>query len=224
MDFSNRLRGLREGCGLTQQDVADSLGLTRPAVAAWERGVSRPRLDKLAELAAVLDVSTHYLLNGTEAPGDVPADLWPSGTREARGRSATVPVRRLGKTHAGAATEAVEGDGPDVVEVPESVAKGHPAAFCLTVEGDCMNRSYPEGCVVLVDPELSPWPGCAVVAETEPGETVLRRYSRGGSTLMLSADSFSEHPDMIWQGDSVAEVRLVGVVVWFQAASEEYGF
>ena len=224
MEFSNRLRGLREQMGLTQQDVADRLDLTRPAVAAWEHGKSRPRLDKLSELAGVLGVSTYYLLNGVEAPTDAPADLWPAGRREARGRSATVPVRRLGKTHAGDATEALEGEGPDSVEVPESVAKGHPAGFCLTVEGDCMNRSYPEGCMVLVDPELSPWPGCAVVAETAPGETVLRRYARGSNSLMLSADSFSEHDDLIWQGDDVAEVRLVGVVVWYQAACEEYGF
>ena len=165
----------------------------------------------------VRDAQFH--LNGVEAPDDIPPDLWPVGRREVVGRSRRVPVRRLGKTHAGEPTEAIA--GCEYMEVPAEVAGNHPAAFLLEVEGDCMNRRYPDGCMVLVDPTVEPWPGCAVVAETEPGQTVLRRYARGANSLMLSPDSFGDYDDMVWQGDDAREVRLVGVVVWFQAADEE---
>ena len=93
----------------------------------------------------------------------------------------------------------------------------------LDVDGDCMDRAYPPGCVVMVDPDMEPWNGCAVVAETQPGESVMRRYMRGSSTLMLSPDSYEEHEDLVFSGDSCAEVRLVGVVVWYQASSDETG-
>ncbi len=223
MGFEQRVSALRRDHGMTQDELAARLGVTARAVGAWEHGRARPRLDKLEELAGVLGVSSYYLLTGEQQPDDAPADIWPRGRREAAGRSGKVPVRRLGKTHAGEPSEAFEED--DRVEVPASVAAAHPSAFLLEVEGDCMSRAYPEGCLVLVDPRLDPWPGCAVVAETEPGKTVLRRYSRGGSTLMLSADSWRDgYEDMIWQGGDIAEVRLVGVVVWFQAAYEESGF
>ncbi len=72
----------------------------------------------------------------------------------------------------------------------------------------------------MVDPALEPWNGCAVVAEPTPGESVLRRYMRGQSSLMLVADSFSDHDDLVFTGEE-ADVRLLGTVVWFQAAREE---
>jgi repressor LexA len=217
MDFADRLKSLRTAAGLTQTDVADRLGLTNRAIGAWESGRAKPRLDKMGELADLFGVPVSELLgeDGTE-----PVAL-PHGARRVVGRSGTVPMRRLGKTHAGEPIEEIEGD--ETVEVPESVAQMHPRGFMLTVEGDCMDRAYPEGCAVLVDPEAEPWSGCAVVAETSPGESVLRRYMRGRSTLMLVADSHSDsYEDMVFSDEDAQEVRTLGVVVWFQADHDEY--
>ena len=105
------------------------------------------------------------------------------------------------------------------VEVPASVCEGHPRAFALQVEGDCMNRVVPEGAHVLVDPDLEPGNGSIAVVETEGYRAVMRRWYRGSSNLMLCADSFSEHDDMVFGPDD-GPVRVVGTVVWFQAAEE----
>ena len=92
-------------------------------------------------------------------------------------------------------------------------------SIMLRVEGCCMNRSYPDGCLVMVDPTMSPWNGCAVVAEPSSGESVLRRYYRGQSSLLLTADSYESYDDLRFSDED--EVMLLGVVVWFQAAKEE---
>lgn len=219
MAFSDRVRNLRDSSGLTQQELASKLGLTTRAVGAWESGRSKPRLDKLEQLAGVLGTTSYYLLNGTDAPP--PAQALPPRARRAVGRSGTVPMRRLGRTHAGEAVEEVVDEG--VVEVPAHVAALHPHGFCLEVEGHCMDRAYPDGCVVLVDPDAEPWPGCAVVAETGPGESVLRRYNRGASTLMLSPDSHDPgFADMVFDDEELQEVRTLGVVVWYQAPHDEF--
>jgi repressor LexA len=217
VDISAALRRLRETHDLTQKEVADKLGVTKVAVGQWESGKTIPRRENLQALADFFHVPISELLgeDGTE-----PVAL-PHGARRVVGRSGTVPMRRLGKTHAGEPIEEIEGD--ETVEVPESVAQMHPRGFMLTVEGDCMDRSYPEGCAVLVDPEAEPWSGCAVVAETSPGESVLRRYMRGRSTLMLVADSHSDsYEDMVFSDEDAQEVRTLGVVVWFQADHDEY--
>ena len=219
MNLGDRIRDLRVARGMTQDDLAQMLDLTRPAVGRWESGRSKPRLDKLEQLAGVLGTTSYYLLNGTDAPP--PAQALPPRARRAVGRSGTVPMRRLGRTHAGEAVEEVVDEG--VVEVPAHVAALHPHGFCLDVVGHCMDRAYPEGCVVLVDPDVEPWPGCAVVAETEPGESVLRRYNRGASTLMLSPDSHDpEFCDMVFDDEELQEVRTLGVVVWYQAPHDEF--
>lgn len=218
MDVSKTLRPLREAAGLTQQDLADRLEVSRVAVWSWEVGKATPRPAKLEQLAAMFGVPVSELLGEDAA---APAQALPPRARRVAGRSGTVPMRRLGRTHAGEAVEEVVDEG--VVEVPAHVAALHPHGFCLEVEGHCMDRAYPDGCVVLVDPDAEPWPGCAVVAETGPGESVLRRYNRGASTLMLSPDSHDPgFADMVFDDEELQEVRTLGVVVWYQAPHDEF--
>ena len=132
-----------------------------------------------------------------------------------RPSTATAPL--IGWVHAGTPEDERVLDGE--VELPSHVLASHPDGFFLRVEGDCMNKRYPEGCHVFVDPNMAPWNGCAVAAELPGYEGVLRSYYRGNSSLMLCADSFSEYEDIILTGDD--PVRLIGVVVWFQAEKEE---
>ena len=219
MDISKAIKRLRSERGLTQQDIADAVGVSKVAVGQWESGKSIPRRENMEALSKHYGISIAELY-GEDREGPLPSQL-PSGSRRPVGRSGMVPMRRLGKTHAGDAIEELEDEG--TVEVPEHVAELHPNGFVLSVEGDCMDRAYPDGCVVLVDPDAHPWNGCAVVAETSPGESVLRRYMRGSNTLLLSADSHGgPYDDMVFSDEETQEVRMLGVVVWFQADHDEF--
>ena len=56
-----RIRDLREEANLTQQQLADSMGIMRSAVANWEAEVSLPRARQLPDLARVLGCSINEL-------------------------------------------------------------------------------------------------------------------------------------------------------------------
>ncbi|MDD2237435.1 MAG: helix-turn-helix transcriptional regulator [Oscillospiraceae bacterium] len=60
--FGERLHDLREAAGLSQQQVADALGISQPAYALWERRDVAVRIEKLQKLAAVLGTTTEVLL------------------------------------------------------------------------------------------------------------------------------------------------------------------
>ena len=60
--LSERLHLLRTEKKRTQQQVADYLGITRPAYTAYEKGNRSPDYDLLVKLANYFDVSTDYLL------------------------------------------------------------------------------------------------------------------------------------------------------------------
>ena len=203
---------LRRRYGITQEELAKIAGVSRGAVSQWEGGFSEPRM------GAIQRIADHYglLKSNIIEEGGMMTPL-PANAIPVRGTSAMVPVRVLGRTHAGERMDEDESDYE--AEFPEGVVSRHPGCFALRVEGDCMNRRYPEGCHVLVDPDEEPANGRAVVAEFEDGRSVLRCYYRGQSSLMLTADSFSEYEDIILTGDD--PVRLIGVVVWFQAEKEE---
>lgn len=73
MEFSQRLFALRRQTGLSQEELANLLGVTRQAVQKWETGASRPDMDNLTALADYFQVSLDYLIRGDAAPEQGPA-------------------------------------------------------------------------------------------------------------------------------------------------------
>lgn len=68
MEGSARIRALRKQLSLTQQALADAVGVTRSAVISWEKGTYFPEGENLSNLATVLETSTDYLLGKTTDP------------------------------------------------------------------------------------------------------------------------------------------------------------
>lgn len=64
----DRLREMRLRSGLTQEQVARLLKVTRGAVGHWERGKNEPSLEMLRDLAKLYKTSTAYLLGETDDP------------------------------------------------------------------------------------------------------------------------------------------------------------
>ena len=62
------LAARRKAAGFTQQGLADALGIQRPALAAWETGVSCPRAGILPALADLLLCSIEDLYRAPEEP------------------------------------------------------------------------------------------------------------------------------------------------------------
>ena len=61
-DFGLRLRELREKKRLSQQQLADWLGLTRFSISNYENNTQTPPADTLVRLADIYGVSVDYLL------------------------------------------------------------------------------------------------------------------------------------------------------------------
>lgn len=60
--LGSKLAGKRKDLGLTQQDLADRLSVTRQTVSRWEAGTVMPDLEKITDIASLLGVSCDYLL------------------------------------------------------------------------------------------------------------------------------------------------------------------
>ena len=66
MKLNETIRRLRRAKGLTQEQVAQALGVSGPAVNKWERGACCPDLALLAPLARLLDTDLNTLLSFRE--------------------------------------------------------------------------------------------------------------------------------------------------------------
>ncbi len=62
-EIGSRIRKYREKLGMSQNELAEQLGIKHSRVSNWEQGTNRPDADLLAELCRVLNVSPSELLN-----------------------------------------------------------------------------------------------------------------------------------------------------------------
>ena len=212
MSIAENIRRIRTQHDMTQEEFGKVAAVSAMAVSQWENGRAVPRMGAVQRIADYFNISKGEVID-EEAGGAV----LPSGAIPVVASSATVPLLTLGRVHAGLLAD--EGEVAHRVEVPASVCAGHPRAFALEVEGDCMNRVIPEGSHVLADRDLQPSTGSIAVVETEEYRAVMRRWYKGSTKLMLSADSFEDYEDMIFGMDD-GPVRVIGTVVWFQASNE----
>lgn len=65
MDIAQRIQELRKAKGLSQEELADRIGVSRQAVSKWESAQSLPEYDKLIMLSDFFEVTTDYLMRGT---------------------------------------------------------------------------------------------------------------------------------------------------------------
>lgn len=205
MEFGDKLRSLRTKAGLTQLDIAEKLDVSAAAIGAWENGRAKPRLTKLGQLAELLGTSAADLM------GEDAAETAISGT------SRMVPL--LGFAHMGEPCD--EGNLADEVEVPASIADAHPRGFMVHAQGGCMDNRFPHDALLLVDPDMEPVNGQPVLAETSDYGAVVRNYTRGRSTVMLTADSHSGEYDDILAGPGDDPVVCKGRVVWYMGERDE---
>ena len=64
MDFNEKLQSLRKSKGLTQEELADALFVSRTAISKWESGRGYPSIDSLKDISKFFSVSIDDLLSG----------------------------------------------------------------------------------------------------------------------------------------------------------------
>lgn len=64
MEFSEKLQELRKSKGLTQEELAEALYVSRTAISKWESGRGYPNIDSLKEISKFFSVTIDELLSG----------------------------------------------------------------------------------------------------------------------------------------------------------------
>lgn len=203
--FAQRLKKLREEYKMTQEQLAQILGVKRGTIASWEANHRIPELSKVYEAAEHFNVSVDYLLGRTNDPRPVDKiiediDGWP------RGPTVSIPI--LGVIRAGEPIYADE-NIIDWVEVPaEEVKNGE--YFYLRVKGDSMtgSRIYP-GDIVLVRRQETVDNGQIAVVLVNDEEATLKRVKFLEEAVILYPDNPKYQPQIY----RIDEVRILGRVI-----------
>lgn len=198
-----RITRARKEAGLTQQQLATILGVSRPAVAQWEKGKTSPSAENLRNVATATGKQLIYFFTGS----GVKADEFDEAPRM-RGQ---VPL--ISWVQAGAWTEPFCLVNDDIEYYPAPPTCG-PRAFSLRVRGESMVEVYPPGTLIFVDPDVEPISGDDVVVQCEQhggAEATFKRYIvEPGAGPMLKVLNKNWREQYM---DFTEDCRIIGVVM-----------
>lgn len=183
--LKDRLSALRRSRGLSQDELAKHLCITRPAYTAYESGRRKPDMRTVQKLAAYFGVSTDYLSGATDDPTPVPRLLERLAAALKSSNLIMLPI--LGTIRAGIpvmAEENFEGE----VEIPSDWR----ADFALRVVGDSMSwAGIHEGDIAALRHTTEAQSGMIVAAgiEDDTWLATLKYFIReNGHTLLRAAN------------------------------------
>ena len=184
MALKDRIQELLDA-GYKNSDLAKAAGKSRAAVTHWLNGETLEiKADTAAGLQALTGYNSVWISTG-KGPKKVT-------TNTAPGPTILGEVPLLSNVQAGMYTEFVDnlaqdhGHGHGYEKIP-SLAPVNRYTFALRVTGDSMEPEFPEGLILIIEPELDPEPNDFVVARNGGNETTFKQLIKDGGEWYLKA-------------------------------------
>jgi DNA-binding XRE family transcriptional regulator len=208
-NIHDRIKGLRESKGLTQQDVADRLGVSRVAVTKWESGqTANLKLANLIAICDLLNVDPTSLITGKRLNGF----RLPPAT----------PVSRFDvfDVRASCGTGAINADYPEIVhciEMPVEVAHqliGRTNADTVKIiratHDSMIPAIYPDD-LLFIDVTVTEFRSEGIYLILHAGELICKRLAYLGKALTVISDN-DRYPPWLWD-ERMQETRIIGRVL-----------
>ncbi len=204
---------------VSQADLADLCGWGQTRIGNYERDIRSPDAEAIKTIAAVTGCRAEWIQFGTGAihayHEGLKAGVALEKTRQAVHEPSNVSygpairgmVPLISWVSAGRWRE------PDVTLEPPlewvPFVGTNPHTFALRVQGDSMEPDYPQGHIIIVDPEIPADPMDLVVALNGDGEATFKRLTRENGEWFLMPLNPRYQPHKL---DSLC--KIIGVVVW----------
>lgn len=204
----NRIAELRRRAGITQRELADRLGITQQAVWYYENGRREIKSGMLIAMSEALGCTVSELLGLEPSEGVVLPHV---------SEISKVPI--VGRIAAGTPREAFA-QSSDYCDTPSSLVEGRSGCFWLVIAGNSMNRIFPDGALVLIDPSAEVRNGDVAAVFVNGDDATIKRVCFEGDSVRLHPESWDpEYKDrIIDRSDPEApEFRIIGRAVSYTA-------
>lgn len=92
MDFGEQLRKIRKDRGLTQEQVASKLNVSRQAISNWENNKNLPDIEMVVELSMAFDLSLDQLILGGKDMNNMTEKLIKDGSETRRAKMNLIAI------------------------------------------------------------------------------------------------------------------------------------
>jgi len=209
-NFTTNLKYIRETKKISQQTIADKVGVDRSTIGYWENGKADPTMANVVKLAEALNVDILTLIGSDlRIDNDEIIDI----------SSDTIQIPVLGTIKAGVAIEAQE-DIIEYVDIPKEWTKGNKKYYGLQISGDSMFPKYQEKDIVIFlqtnDYESANKKDCAVMVNGFDATFKNITITDGGITLVpLNINNSDNYQPTFYNKEQIEQlpVKIIGIAV-----------
>lgn len=200
-DFASTIKRLRTERGVTQEQLAAMLNVSRSTIGMYETGSREPDFETCEAIADIFNVDMDYLIG--RSPVERKKVVIPPGFQPMPEMSA-VPL--VGRIACGTPILAEQN-----IEARIGVPALWRADFALTCHGNSMAAMIQDGDIVCIrkQPEVE---NGEIAAVRIGEEATLKRFYRQGDTVMLQAENPAFSP-LVYTRDQLNEITIEGRVV-----------
>ena len=206
MELCDKIKTRRLSLGLTMDDVAKEVGVSKPTVQRWESGViANMRRDKIAKLAKALHTTPAYLMGWTEEveqKSEIPEGFSPPPEMVLK------PL--VGKIACGTPILA-EQNIEDYINVPKDVK----CDFLLTCDGDSMiEAGIRSGDVVYLIKQPDIDYNGQIAAVRIDGEATLKKVFKYQDKVILQPANANYEP-LVYIKEEINKLVIEGIATGF---------
>jgi len=176
--WTDRIKAQMKETGLTQEEVAEKMGITRGAITHYLAGRRIPPLKQFQKLASVLKVDPAWLQFGIN-PDAATLKRMEKEEKQAI-KYYPIPVLTWDQAYQGVDASRIKSRNSQ--ECIDNIFTDNPRWFALRAKGDSMTsfngrKSIHDGDIVIVDPDIKPVHGDFVIAVmSKANEATLKQY------------------------------------------------
>lgn len=197
MTFAQKLQTLRKRNKITQEKLAQMIGVERSSIGKYETTQTIPSNDILIKIANLFNVTTDYLLGNT------------ASSEPPKKRGNRIPV--LGNVSAGIPIDAIT-DIEDYEEIDEEMAKAGEFVG-LRIKGDSMEPRMVSGDIVIVRIQNTANDGDTAIVLINGDEATCKKIKKTPDGIMLISTNPNYEPMFYSNKDiETLPVRIFGVV------------
>lgn len=202
-DIGSKIKAARKAAHMGQAELGEAIGIGKSSISEWESGKRSPDIDKVKDIAKVLNVTPAYLMGWDEpspASRPLPAGLLPVVKRR-------IPI--IGHVAAGVPIMAER-----EYEEYEDDTYGISCDYVLRVEGDSMEPRVLDGDVVYVRQQPDVDDGQIAVVGVDDSVTLKVVYHLPNGLQLVSLNP--KYKPMIYTQSNTDYLAVIGLAVAYK--------
>lgn len=202
-DIGSKIKAARKAAHMGQAELGEAIGIGKSSISEWESGKRSPDIDKVKDIAKVLNVTPAYLMGWDEpspASRPLPAGLLPVVKRR-------IPI--IGHVAAGVPIMAER-----EYEEYEDDTYGISCDYVLRVEGDSMEPRVLDGDIVYVRQQPDVDDGQIAVVGVDDSVTLKVVYHLPNGLQLVSLNP--KYKPMIYTQSNTDYLAVIGLAVAYK--------